>query len=193
LGVLIVGYNSSYAHGNIFLINKYSRIVEIGNKCTGSTELLGKLYLSNSTGSTEVSCKSDGIQFSKKDNPNDKVIIPFGKDLTSFNKAIFRQSIIDYTIINNPNGNLYQTNTNGQKYSTTIKTIVDENVFPKTTNTLFTLYYTSYIKNNLPGVTDTGRKVLLYYYCTDETNPAIEISVNNSTYYQSPLIFISKL
>jgi hypothetical protein len=56
---------------------------------------------------------------------------------------------------------------------------------------LLTLYYSSYIKNNLLQVADTSPKPLVQYFCTNESHTVIEISINNATYYQSPLIFIS--
>jgi hypothetical protein len=108
-------------------------------------------------------------------NPTTKdkeVIIPYGTDLTNYNKATFRQSIIDYTLINNPNGNLFQTITSNEKFSTTIKTTVGENVFPKTTNTLLTVYYTSYIDTVLGN----------YEYVIDEIkaiNPNLGIEEKN--------------
>jgi hypothetical protein len=112
--------------------------------------------------------------------PN-QVIIPYNTDLTNFNKGTFCQSLIDHTTMNNPNSNLYQTITNGQKYSTTMKTLVCDDISPKTTNTLFAVYYTSYIKTNLSEVTDNfGKKILIQYFCTNESYPAIQISTCNS-------------
>jgi hypothetical protein len=127
------------------------------------------------------------IQFTKKDRLNDKIIIPYGTDLTNINKATFRQSIIDNATMNNPQVNLYHKITNSQKFSTTIKTSVGETVFPKTTHTLLTVYYTSYIKTDLSQFIN---KPLIYYYCTDETNTAIQIYVMNSG-YPSPQIVIA--
>jgi hypothetical protein len=116
------------------------------------------LYLVNNYQSTEFSCLSNGVLFTKKDSVNviDKVIIPYSTDLTNlesrlttlesstnYNKIIFCQSIIDHILINNPNGNLFQTITSNQKYSTTMKTLV-EGIYPKTTHTFLTVYYTSY-------------------------------------------------
>jgi hypothetical protein len=148
-----------------------------------ATTITGKLYLTNSISSTEFSYLSDGIQITKKDsvNANDKVIIPYGTDLTNYNKTTFRQSIINHTLINNPQINLYDKITSGEKFSTTMKTLVGNDIFPKTTNTMLTVYYTSYIKTNVPKVTNTTRKALLRYYCTNATYSAITISVINST------------
>jgi hypothetical protein len=57
----------------------------------------------------------------------------------------FRQSIIDHTSINSPYNTLKDTITIVQKYPTIIKTLLGDNVLPKTTHTLLTVYYTSYI------------------------------------------------
>jgi hypothetical protein len=46
---------------------------------------------------------------------------------------------------------------------------------------LLNVYYTSYINTNLPEVRNTEDKLLLRYYYINETYPAIEISVINST------------
>jgi hypothetical protein len=93
----------------------------------------------------------------------------------------FRQSVIDHTSMNNLNVNLFQTITTGKKFSTTIKTLVDENVFPKTTHTLLTVYNYSYINTVLPQTTGTTRNQLILYNCTNETYTAIKISVINSS------------
>jgi hypothetical protein len=68
-----------------------------------------------------------------------------------------------------------------------MKTLVDNNVFPKTTNTILTIYYTSYIKTNIPEVTNNTRKILFRYYCTNKTYSGITISVINSTYNPTEL------
>jgi hypothetical protein len=62
-----------------------------------------------------------------------------------------------------------------------MKTLVGNDIFPKTTNTMLTVYYTSYIKTDVPEVTDSTRKPLVQYFCADDTYPAIVISVMNST------------
>jgi hypothetical protein len=121
------------------------------------------------------------IQFTKKDSLNDKVIIPYGTHQTNYNKTTFRQSTIDHTLINNPQINLYDKITNSENYATILKTLVCNDIFPKTTNTMLTVCYTSYIKTKFPQTTDIIRKPLIYYYCTDEGGPAIVISVINST------------
>jgi hypothetical protein len=70
----------------VFLKGKQTCVTKIGNKWKGSTELIGKLYLTSSNQSTEVSCLSDEIQFRKKDNANGKIIIPYNKNIpTTFN------------------------------------------------------------------------------------------------------------
>jgi hypothetical protein len=135
---VFVKAKESVSIGNMFLMDKQTCITEIGNKIKGLTNLIGKLYLTNNNQSTEVSCLLDGIQFTKKDSPNDKVIIPYGRDLTSFYKTTFPQSFLDNGTINNPQINLYDKITKGQKFSTTIKTTIGENVFRKTI-TLHTL------------------------------------------------------
>jgi hypothetical protein len=83
--------------------------------------------------------------------------------------------------MNNSNYTLKETITNNQKYPTIMKTVVDDNVFPKTANILLTVYYTSYNEINVPQVIETTRKPLLRYFCTNKTYPAIVISVINST------------
>jgi hypothetical protein len=104
------------------------------------------------------------------------------KDLITFN-----QSVIDHTSINTPFNTLKETITTSEKYSTTMKTLVDNNVFPKTTNTMLTIYYTSYIKTNIPEVTNNTRKILFRYYCTNTTYSAITISIINSPYNPTEL------
>jgi hypothetical protein len=56
---------------------------------------------------------------------------------------------------------LYDKITNGEKYATTMKSLVGNDIFPKTTNTMFTVYFTSYIKTDVPEVTDGIRKPLV--------------------------------
>jgi hypothetical protein len=124
-------------------------------------------------------------------NSKNQLKLPFGTDLTNIgtnltnlgsrlttleNKTTFRQSIIDHTLINNPNGNLFQIITSGQKYSTTIKTSVGENIYPKTTNTLLTVYF-----SDIPQTEGSTIKPLVRYYCSNEEYPTFQISVINST------------
>jgi hypothetical protein len=110
-----------------------------------------------------------------------KIIIPYGTDLTDYNKTTFRQSIIDHTTVINPYGDLYNKITSNQKYPTTIKTTVNENILPRMTNTTVIYYYSSYINTVLPQTTSTTSKTLVQYFCTDEKYPAIKFAVCNST------------
>jgi hypothetical protein len=93
-------------------------------------------------------------------NFNKEITIPYGTDLTNletrlttlesgsgggstdYNKTTFRKSIIDYTSINTPLNTLKQTITSGEKYSTTMKTLVNKDIFPKfiTLRTLILFY-----------------------------------------------------
>jgi hypothetical protein len=105
----------------------------------------------------------------------------------TINKTIFCHSIIDHTTMNNPNCTLKETITNNQTYPTTMKTVVDDNVFPKTSNTFLTCYYTSYIQSNIsPSIL---RKPLLRCYCTNQ-NKAIQISVIGTTYFGLSQLYI---
>jgi hypothetical protein len=73
--------------------------VSIGCNITGqssSTTINGKLYLSNNTNSTEFSCLSNEIQFTKKDS-SDTVIIPYGTDLSNIGTG---QTVEDIKTIN---------------------------------------------------------------------------------------------
>jgi hypothetical protein len=113
-----------------------------------------------------------------------EIIIPYGTDLTDYNKFTFFQSIIDNVIMGNPYGNLYDKITDGQKYPVTIKTIIGDTIYPRTTNTIITLYYSSYM-DTLQAHTD-----LLEYY-TDNTGtayPAITISIAKTSPSSSELI-----
>jgi hypothetical protein len=76
------------------------------------------------------------------------------------------------------------------KFSTIIKTSVGDSIYPKTTHTLLTVYYSSYLKNNISQVTDNVRKHLVFYYTPTETYAAIIISILNSILYASPRIYI---
>jgi hypothetical protein len=95
--------------------------------------------------------------------------------------STFRQFIIDHATINSPSNTLKDIIRSNQINSTTIKTLVRENIFPKITHTLLTAYYSSHIEINIPQVTNTSYKPLIYYYCTDESYAAIIILVINST------------
>jgi hypothetical protein len=131
-------------------------------------------------------------------NINNEITIPYGTDLTNLgtdmtnlearlstlesgsgsgsnNLITFRQSLIDHTTINSRNGDLFQAITTTTKYPTTIKTSIGEEVFPKTTNTLLTVYYSSYIKTF-----KITQRPLISYYCEND-NAAIVISVDHYT------------
>jgi hypothetical protein len=56
------------------------------------TTITGKLYLVNNYQSTEFTCLSDGIQFTKKDS-SDTVIIPYGTDLTNIGTGLTIEDI----------------------------------------------------------------------------------------------------
>jgi hypothetical protein len=120
-----------------------------------------------------------------------EITIPYGTDLTNYNKATFRQSLIDYTSINSPFNTLKETITNNQTYPTTIKTLVDNNIFPKTTNTLITLYYSSYIDNYIPPTTANTNRNLVSYYDAIDATPLFVITVVNSTIGTTPGISLA--
>jgi hypothetical protein len=113
---------------------------------------------------------------SPKFHSEKEITIPYRTDLTNYNKPNFFQSIFDHASINNPCNSLKETIITYQKYSTTIKTSVDDNVFPKTN-----------IKNQY---TNNQYKELIRYFCTYESYSAILISVVNSRYYESPQLHI---
>jgi hypothetical protein len=94
--------------------------------------------------------------------------------------STFRQSIIYNTTINNPNNTLKDMITSTEKFYTIIKTVVGEKIYPKTSHTLLTVYYTSYV-TNLPVVNNSNYKPLLYYYASQSSMAVIEISVINSS------------
>jgi hypothetical protein len=125
----------------------------------------------------------------KNTNENKEITIPYGTDLTNYNKTTFRQSIIDHTLINSPFSTLKETIATNQTYSTKMKTLVGESIYPKTTHTLLTAYYTSYIET-LPQTTNNQYKELVRYTCTNTMYSTIKISAVNSTYYKSPQLYI---
>jgi hypothetical protein len=178
-----------------------------------------KMNVSNGTNyNINFSFTEDEIIFKNTSNiipakQNKKIIIPFDTDLTNIgtdltnletrlttlesgsgsgsnNLIAFRQSLIENAIVNNPNYGLDQLTMSEIKIYTPIKSLVGDDIFPKTTHTLLTAYYTSYIKTNFPQTTGSQYKQLIRYYSTDETNPVIYISVVNSTYYTSPRLYI---
>jgi hypothetical protein len=125
-----------------------------------------------------VTHDSDKLQISnqgdKTASTSQKITIPYGTDLTDYNKYAFRQSIIDNIIMGNPYGNLYDKITDGQKYPVTIKTLVGDDIYPKTTNTIFTLYYSSYID------TVEGKNTYLLDYNTNSATSYAVITISIS-------------
>jgi hypothetical protein len=166
------------------LYYKWSGSVNIGG---GQLTLYGKDGINIELNNWKrCALSSNDNNFNIKNNNNNKEItIPYGTDL---NKTAFRQSIIDHTLINSPFNTLKETIGGGQ-YPTKMKTLVGENIYPKTTHTLLTAYYTSYIEI-LPQTTDNQHKRLLYYICTNTMYDAIQISAVNSTYYELPQLYI---
>jgi hypothetical protein len=126
-----------------------------------------------------VTHNSDKLEITNQgDNiPSDsqKITIPYGIDLTDYNKYSFRQSIIDNVIMANLYGNLYNKITDSQKYPVTIKSIVNDNIYPRITHTMFTLYYSSYFNTVFPE--GANRHLLEYYTDGSTVYAAIIISV----------------
>jgi hypothetical protein len=126
-----------------------------------------------------VTYDSDKLQISnqgdKTTSASQKITIPYGTDLT---KYTFRQSIIDNAVMANPYGNLFDKITDGQKYPVTIKTLVGDTIYPRTTNTIITIYYSSYIDT----VQGTNTYFLEYYTGNTETvYPVITISISKAS------------
>jgi hypothetical protein len=141
----------------------YVRIGTLYYKWSGKVDIGGEqLYLYGKNGISIItdnnpnyenrctlSCTKDGVKFANFSDTK-SIFLPYGTDLTNIqnksttleNKATFRQSIIDHTTMNNPYNTLKETITSNEKYSTTMKTLVDENIFPKTTHSFLTCYYT---------------------------------------------------
>jgi hypothetical protein len=153
------------------------------------------LYLTNDTEIVQVVSEKNEIQIVKTvgENNGKEIIIPYGTDLTNLESRLtslesrsggsssFRQSIIDNVIINNPTNTLKDIITNNQDFSTTIKILVGEGIYPKTSHTLLTVYYTSYIDTILPVVNNSFFKTLLYYRSSQSSSAVIQISVINSS------------
>jgi hypothetical protein len=77
----------------------------------------------------------------------------------------------------NPYGNLYDKITDDQKYPVTTKSIVNDNIYPRTTHRMLTLYYSSYI-----DIVQGTNTYLLEYYTTSETPYAtIIISISKAS------------
>jgi hypothetical protein len=81
----------------------------------------------------------------------------------------FRQSIIDNV------GNSYDKITDNQKHPTFVKIFVGDNIYPRTTNTIFTFYYSSYIDTVFPEWSYEAPQRFLEYYNDSSTSPAIII------------------
>jgi hypothetical protein len=77
---------------------------------------------------------------------------------------------------------LYDKITSNQKYPTLVKTIVGDSVYPKTTNTFLTVYYSSYINTVFPqATTNDYYNQIFHYFCTGEGIATIVILIVNST------------
>jgi hypothetical protein len=189
-GVLVRAYKDLAAL-NLFKINKYGNIINIGRDCStifsSNTVIKGNLRIQNNNGTViynngnearlkvkynDVSFEDDnspkknivlarGLRISVTDNevvfhkPGDtitdnsspnQVKLPFGLDLTNIGSGsnsliAFRQSLIENAIVNNPNYGLYQLTMSELKIYTPIKTLVGEEVFPKTTHVTYCLLY----------------------------------------------------
>jgi hypothetical protein len=164
-----------------------------------NTDIILSKGLRTSVTNNEVVFHKQGDTITDNSSPN-QLIIPYGRDFRTLpylesrvvrlELITFRQSIIDHTIIITPYCDLQDKITNNQTFPTTIKTSVGEDIYPKTFDTFLTAFYTSYIKTSIPQTTNTTKKPLLYYYCTNQSHPAIIFSVVNSTYYTSPQLYI---
>jgi hypothetical protein len=144
------------------------------------------------------------IILTSKKNENDKIAIPYGTDLTNLetrlstlesgsgsgsnNKPTFFQSIIDNTVVYNTNNVLYSLIMSDMQFQSPIKMHVGDNVYPKTTHTLLTANYTSYIDSGSPTIFNTTRKPFVQFFCKNESYPAIEIIVIKSTVYKLEIL-----
>jgi uncharacterized protein YoxC len=100
----------------------------------------------------------------------------------SNNLITFHQSIIDNIIMANPYGNLYDKIISEQMYHTTIKTLLGDNIYPRTTNTILTIYYSSYIDTIFPKDTiTTANNNMFTFYSNSSTSTILMISIINST------------
>jgi hypothetical protein len=111
-----------------------------------------------------------------------------GSGSGSNNKPTFFQSIIDNTVVYNTNNVLYELIWSCMQFQSPIKINVGDNVYPKTTHTLLTAYYTSYIDSNSPTIYNTTRKPFVQFFCKNEFYPAIEITVIKSTVYKLEIL-----
>jgi hypothetical protein len=148
-----------------------------------------------------VTHDSDNLQITnqgdKNASANQKITTPYGTDLRNlpyFESRVarleitsFHQSIIDNIIMANLYGNLYDKITDGQKYPVIIKTLVGDDIYPKTTNTILTVYYSSYIDTVFPKDTITSATNNMFTYLTNSST-IIMISIINSTKVEPKII-----
>jgi hypothetical protein len=90
---------------------------------------------------------------------------------------------------------VYATVTSNNTFPTTIKTTVrdtDPIIFPRTTNTLITMYYSSYVDNYIPVTTGCGYRSLVDYFSSDSISatPLFMIRVVNNDTPQISLIIL---
>jgi hypothetical protein len=198
-GVVVFQKDSPYLNP-LFYISKNTNQLNLGT-CSGNkgTVYVGgeslrlyakeniKMFLDGSTkynidfSFTENEVKFKNISSLNPTTKDKEITVPYGTDLTNYNKTTFRQSLIEKFIVNNPNYGLDQLTVSDIKIYTPIKNLVGEDVFPKTSHTLLTVYYTSYIKDNIPQTTDTFYKSLIQYFCINDSKARFAIKVINST------------
>jgi hypothetical protein len=155
-GVAVMSiYTSSGSYYPIFNISRRTPSIKLqaGNKqyLLSLSEEGFKLYNDTDGLGYEISLQYglsvthglDKLQISnqgdKTASASQKITIPYRTDLTNYNKYTFHQSIIDNI------GNSYNTITDNQKYPAFIKILASYTIYPRTTNTIITLYYSSYI------------------------------------------------
>jgi hypothetical protein len=143
------------------LYYKWSGKVSIGG---GELSVYGKDGINNNNNNKICTLSTDDNNFNIKKNENNKITILYGTDLTNLetrlttlqsgsgsgsnNLITFHQSIIDNTVVYNTNNVLYSLIMSDMQFQSPIKINVGDNVYPKTTHTLLTAYYTSYIDSN---------------------------------------------
>jgi hypothetical protein len=84
--MFVAGYHPSYTPGIMFLIDKLTGKIEIGKKNTGSTEILGRLFITNNGQSTEFNSFENRIEFVNKSGVGAKYMltIPYGINFTDY-------------------------------------------------------------------------------------------------------------
>jgi hypothetical protein len=101
--------------------------------------------------------------------------------------SIFHQSIINHTAMFTMYNGVYATVTSNNTFPTTIKTTVrdtDPIIFPRTTNTLITMYYSSYVDNYIPVTAGGEYRSLVDYFSSDSISATplfMKRVVNNVT------------